>query len=792
MSKSLMIKSDRLKKVRKSSKATVAKKSANRKSVGTRGTIAEERPDLLEEWDWEKNDAIGLDPRVATCGSMKKAWWVCKEHGHKWEAALASRARLNSGCPVCSGRVPDKGVNDFATLMPDVAKEWHPTKNGDMTASDVTLHSGRRVWWQDQYGHEWIATPASRAVGTGCPTCKNRGKTSFPEVAAYFYIIKEFPDAMQHHNPSYDDFGNMSVDIWIPSIRTAVEYDGEAWHQEEERDLRKDMACFNNGIRLIRIREPNCINYQSPLMTIIVRDGYYDNGSLTKAIRELMHELGASDDDVDVDRDEDAIIELMGVVEYKRTPAYLFPDVANEWNREKNGSLTPYMFTPGSSKKVWWVCGKCGNEWKTAISVRCIDGCGCPECGRKTISLKRSMPKSGRSLADKRPEIAAMWHPTKNGMLTPNDVTMHSKRIVWWVCPKCGDEWQQSVIYRCNASRSVCGKCSRVMTQSVPKDGRSFGDVCPDIAKEWLQEKNGDMTPFDVKPLSTFKAWWKCPKCGNEWQTKVENRTRHGNCLCASCNRRRPQKPIIGKNDLLSQKPDVAENWDYERNGGLCPQDVKMYSNHKFWWKCKRCGEQWQMSAYVASNGRGCPLCTKERAKRERMKVSAESSLAMNRPDLMLLWNMDRNVGYDPSEVAAKSNFRFWWKCDKGHEWQAAPNDMHDTIECHCPICADRKLLTGYNDLETKFPEIASEFDCEKNGGIKPSEVKYNSSTRYWWKCRTCGYEWKTIVRNRTIDGRKCRSCSQRARHQRDRDERSKGMQCPITTHPAEAPTQVP
>ena len=727
-------------------------------------------PEIANEWHPTKNGDV--KPSEVGHASSIKRWWLGK-CGHEWETSVAARTNCGAGCPICSGRIPLKGVNDFATLNPEIAKQWHPTKNGNLTASDITLHSGRKIWWKDEYGHEWVATPASRTSGTGCPICKGRKKTSFPEAAILYYVKQSFPDATSRYKPDIEDFGNMEIDIWIPSIVTGIEYDGEAWHQDSTRDRKKDEACFFNGIALIRVREPGCVKYQTPIMTQVIREDSHTMASLTKAIKEVLDRLRIEDVDVDVERDEDAILSSLGMAEYKHAIAYEYPKVAEQWNYEKNGTLTPWMFTKGSTKKVWWICHECGNEWKTSISVRCIDGCGCPECGKKTITEKRSTPKPGKSLADARPDLIHTWHPTRNGSLTPLDISPHSKKLVWWMCPECGREWEQAVVYRQESQSCLCGKCSRSHNRTAPKEGKSLADTYPDIAAEWDDDKNGSTTPSDVTPNSSLVVWWKCSKCGEEWQSKIASRTRHGNACCKKCNRSMPKKPVEGVNDLLSQRPDVALDWDYERNNGVEPQDVTYMSSKTAWWKCHTCGTRWEMKIQQRSLGTMCPSCGKEKVRQRLIKPSHGKSLSDLRPDLVSLWDSDMNGNTTPSDVAANSNRSFWWKCENGHSWSGSPNLMKVGTKCFCPYCGDRKLLVGFNDLATRFPDVAVDWDAEKNPEASPTQVRYNVSSKRWWKCHECGREWEAPVSVRTTYGKGCRSCSQRARHQRDRDAKA-------------------
>lgn len=125
-------------------------------------------PQVAKQWHPTKNGE--LTPDMVSRGSNKKVWWQC-ENGHEWEAVILSRTRGN-GCPYCSGRYVTKGVNDLATLCPDIAKEWHPTKNGDLTPCMVTKNSRSRVWWRCKKGHEWKTAVYNRTKNkTNCPHC---------------------------------------------------------------------------------------------------------------------------------------------------------------------------------------------------------------------------------------------------------------------------------------------------------------------------------------------------------------------------------------------------------------------------------------------------------------------------------------------------------------------------------------------------------------------------------------------------------------------------------------------
>jgi len=125
-------------------------------------------PELSKQWHFTKNGDI--TPIDVTTGSGKNVWWRC-EKGHEWVARIAHRAN-GVGCPYCSGRYASS-ENNWQILNPELAKQWHPTKNGELTPSDVTASSHKKAWWQCEKEHQWEATVKKRSRGSGCPYCNN-------------------------------------------------------------------------------------------------------------------------------------------------------------------------------------------------------------------------------------------------------------------------------------------------------------------------------------------------------------------------------------------------------------------------------------------------------------------------------------------------------------------------------------------------------------------------------------------------------------------------------------------
>ena len=91
-------------------------------------------------------------------------------------------------------------------------------------------------------------------------------------------------------------------------------------------------------------------------------------------------------------------------------------------------------------------------------------------------------------------------------------------------------------------------------------------------------------------------------------------------------------------------------------------------------------------------------------------------------------WHKNENLGFIPSQITMGSDKKVWWKCNKGHEWQAIIKSRNKGNGC--PYCAGKKVLKGYNDLDTLNPKLASEWHHTKNGELTPKDVTVGSNKK--------------------------------------------------------------
>lgn len=328
--------------------------------------------------------------------------------------------------------------------------------------------------------------------------------------------------------------------------------------------------------------------------------------------------------------------------------ATLYPSIASEWHHEKNGALTPHSVASTSSKIFWWLCSICAHSWKATVGARTLGRYRCPQCKeakkKNTIKKKTNTTKTVRKIrtlghddpgseiritqykksgfmpfSKTHPSVAALWHPTKNGLWTPNDFSRGADVLAWWQCNEGSDhEWQRR-INRSTFSNSGCPCCSGHKVSIT----NSLEALFPVVAAQWHPEKNGDLTAGKVTAHSGKIVWWKCTEGpDHEWQNLICARTtsKDGRKCPFCCNLK-----VSKTNSLLNLFPDIASQWYLEWNDGLEPNQVTAYTEKKAWWKCN-CSHIWQ--AEIASRTRklsGCPECYKRNRRHHRSSPDLEN-----------------------------------------------------------------------------------------------------------------------------------------------------------------------
>jgi hypothetical protein len=479
-------------------------------------------PELVAYFHPSKN--LPLVPEKLIASSSKRIWWICKDKiNHEWQQTPAQLSSIQKKCPFCSFRKLTSD-NNLKVLFPKISSEFHPTRNKKLKTSELLPNTTMKVWWKCKNGHEWYASINHRTQrNQNCPKCSNQ--TSIPEIRVFTEIKSIFPIVF-----SREKLDGIEVDIFIPSIKLAIEYDGAYFHRDNiERDQKKNDLLNKMDIKVIRIRE-------HPLERISSGDVIILTSELTKEIlnKLLLKIISFVDSDLKI-----KISRYIGAdtfqneEEYKKYLSYFpspfpekslqftNPEIQNLWH-EKNAPLELSNFSSGSNQKVWWKCDAVSaHEWEAPISS-VVKGHRCPLCTGQRVSKETS-------LTAKYPDLCSEWHPEKNGNLLPSDFTWGSGKKVWWKCKKGIDhEWIAAIRHR----TSNMSKCPFCLGNKLSSDN-NFAVRFPDLAQEWHPTKNGDLMPHQVMPGSKRKVWWSCQK-NHEWFCSLNKRTSRGQS-CPRC-----------------------------------------------------------------------------------------------------------------------------------------------------------------------------------------------------------------------------------------------------------------
>ena len=234
-------------------------------------------------------------------------------------------------CPICTGHRTVSGVNDFATVCPDIAKEWHPTKNGKLKPEMFGINSNDKAWWKCSVCvHEWQTSIIHRGGKrhNGCPKCMNKQRFS---TFTKNIIIKNGSLAIKNKELAEEFHPTLNGDLTPNDIT-------------EKTNKKVWWKCKKCGYEWKQTPNSRSAGNGCPCCS--------------------------------------GRVPMKGVNDIK---ALNLPFV-KEWDYKRNGDLKPENFLPNSGKKVWWKCIKCGHEWLTQIRTR--NRChGCPKCGRKNRKI---------------------------------------------------------------------------------------------------------------------------------------------------------------------------------------------------------------------------------------------------------------------------------------------------------------------------------------------------------------------------------------------------------------------
>lgn len=470
-----------------------------------------------------------------------------------------------------------------------------------------------------------------------------------------------------------------------------------------------------------------------------------------------------------------------------------YPEIAAEWDYILNKEKKPEDFSPHSNQKVWWKCTYNPlHKWKARISNRTSLGRGCPQCAKEFkmsyparalfYYLRQACPSCTCEEPFRQYKID-IFLPEQKLALEHDGYYYHSSiadrkkaerkdlalnEAGYQVLRICDSKDQADpVIIQKNKILYKFDERNQYLNQMIiavfcclglsPLDidhqrdqyeinqmyfherkKRTLAVEYPEIAQEWSRCNPDE--PDTVFSGSPRKVWWHCPKCQQEYQATIANRTKRGSG-CPFCANLRAYE----ENCLATLRPEIAAQWHPELNLPLTPNDVVPGSEKEVYWTCLE-GHVWKASVCSRTNPREsrCPICYPRTMAEPGVVPLIDSSLVQ-------IWHPTKNLPLMPRDVAIQSNKKLWWKCEKGHEWQSAPKHLYRLAPSkRCPYCNDRAVCAE-NSLLAKNPELAQEWDDERNFPLKPDQVLYCSGKKYWW--RRGEFVWQASVKERQKKG---------------------------------------
>ena len=684
------------------------------------------KPEIMKFWDFEKNT---LDPETTRANSEEYAWFKCPKCGYSWQAQIRARQRKDK-CPVCeTNMVVHKGVNDFRTVYPQLALDTSDEMNPDIDLNSLGAGAHVRIHWKCHVcGFEWDAPVYGRIRRykgnykiASCPACsKNQRKDG--------YDI-DYPELVPLYSPNnpipfQDVRGYNTKLLWICPK-----------HGEFEQELRNMMRAVKNG------------NTGCP----------YCHGS-------------------QVHPDES-----FGV---------LHPEFVKEW--DESNEKTPYDYTEHSSYIATWRCPDCGTKWEAALDTRAAGYGKCPKCyGSQTFK-------------ERYPELEKFYSKDNDFPFEDGVVSDHTYRL--WTCEH-GHEFEDSFnnIYKRGFR---CPYCESV---KVLQGFNDFATLEPEYAKDYDETLNGN-TASDVL-INNRPAYFKC-KNGHSFKRPVIQHIK-SNGVCPICNRTFLQK---GTNDLATVYPEVIPLWDHEKNEKE-PDEVMATLQNYYYFVCDE-GHEFKCSLnYLVSHNFECPVCKGERVDPNRTaltvanpelakEVSSNYFLSADKisvlSDKKILWNCPecgddywypvnlREVHDDScpycnhtqlktgnndltitnpqlaaewspnntkpaNEVGEWQAYVAYWICPEcGSEYRCEVRNR-SVGDDSCPVCTNKRVEKGINDLATTDPDIAALLSS--NNERKADTLIRNFSMGAEWICPTCGGEYPRRICDKTPDDSDCPYC---------------------------------
>lgn len=690
--------------------------------------------DLLKEWDYSKNER---DPFNLGCQSNFKCHWICKTNpNHRWKAVLAHRVK-GVGCPYCSGikLVPEKSL---VYREPELAKEFHPSKNGPVMPEDVFASSGKHYWWLCAVNkrHEWLASPDNRRKGNGCPYCSGKKVLSDESFGAlYPELLEEWVYSENQKDPF-----TLSRQSNFKASWRCKRFEYHEWSAPISRRVNGSGCPYCAGVRL---HPRDSAFYKMEQDLINEYDSKLNNGldlrtvsvSYTKAVNwrcssSSDHQPWPALIATRVDGRNGCPSCAQPSVDPHKSLAHTHPYLIKEWHPQN--VLTPFQVTSGSGRVVDWICAqKKDHVYPMRVAHRSA-GHQCPKCKNYP-----TLPEI-RLLSELLPYVGCVLHKRLNGYAVDIFVIEYKVVIEW-----------DSYYYHKNRLTSDQKKTRRLISLGFRviriRDAR--------LSPLKIDHSALEIITFDGDECS-FETYFGLTCVLFRWGVIGLNLMNHirdygdfqNEELFETLRLERGVRAVDAS--LARQYPDVARYWHPTKNGARTADAVRSKSREEFWWYCFECQREWtDKLANITKRKHPCKACSGAIA-------TPNYSLSSQYPKIAC-----ELVGIDPSSITPRSGQLCNWLCsDCGYRWKRTIHSRTDKKGrgTGCPACAKRSMKID-RSVASKMSDSAV---WGATNQVRPEDVAIGTHNKHYFYCQ-CGEEVLKRPRDYLIrDQRWCASCA--------------------------------
>lgn len=699
-------------------------------------------PIAKEEWDYDKN--VGINPEDLSSNSYLYAYFKCK-NGHSSYRTIKAYANL----PEC------KDCKRSVAGHEELYKFWDKTKNEYNPWMIYTTNNSDIVHWKcNDCGFSWEQTVANRMLAKG--KCANCG-------------VKKRSLNTDKSKLPFSEYNPVAASLWINDFGKGILPNSVTGTSQEF----VEMSCINNPHHTYKIQIckiptkppygcPYCNKYElfpgEDLFSICPEAGQmwdYDKNTQYKdvnMIKPWSHEKAffkcKNNHSFEREIYRFCINPICSKcrVENKRANYAVtkYPKLLNQWDFEANDK-DPSTIYAQSDEMANWKCKKCGYKWSARISTRYLSSGECPCCETRIVIVEGI-----NDLFSVVPELKQYYDFEKNKGIEIGTLSVTSLTQVWWKCPVCSREWKAGVSSRVSGDHikgyemKPCPRCAGT------ERNIDFSKQFPHLIEMYdksnpipLSVVNGGLIHSQYK--------WKCKACGNSFEksfaamlsSAYKNTSYKGCPYCAG-------KRVNREYSFAALHPEIMIEYDPDNN--IDPFNVTENSNLSVKWICSNNSEhKWNATFNSRAIGVGsCPICKDYNRGRRIIEVY---------PELERYYVKEENER--PFHVLGpNSRCEATWKCENGHIFKLNIVNFSKSGRFYCPICENYQLQTGENDLSTVDPELAEEFDVEKNG-LSPEEIIFHSSNEnIWWKCKDRGHSFQRSIYYRRNHNRECPVCT--------------------------------